>query len=469
MTYPEAIQYLESFINYERIPAYPYKEILKLERIRGFLRTIGDPQEELRCIHVAGTKGKGSTCAFVAFVLRQAGYRVGLYTSPHLTDFRERIRILEIPNSVVRTRLPFTPSEGEALKSQIPNSDFEGMISEQELIGLIEKIRPAMEAHNQKSKHGALSFFEIYTALAFVYFKEKKVDFAVLETGLGGRLDATNVVEPIASAITPISYEHTDKLGSTLEEIATEKAGIIKKIQNPKSKFQNPIVVSAPQEKEAMKVIRGRCEGTGARLYEVDRDIFYEEANQGFNVIGLFQEYPNLETRLLGRHQMINAAVAIGVIESLRYHDVYVGTDAVREGLYNTFWPARCEIVSRDPFVAVDGAQNVASASALKQAIQENFKYQRLILVLGISQDKDIEGVCRQFYDWADEVILTKAGNPRASPPEALARYFEGRSVHLTRNVEEAKKISRKMATKSDLILVTGSLFVAGEYRDGSG
>ncbi|KPK98828.1 MAG: hypothetical protein AMJ95_02270 [Omnitrophica WOR_2 bacterium SM23_72] len=452
-------------MNYERIPAYPYKEALKLGRVRDFLRTIGDPQEELRSIHVAGTKGKGSTCAFIAYVLKRAGYRVGLYTSPHLIDFRERIRILEIQNP----------------KSKFQNPDFEGMISEQELIALIEKVRPAIESYNQKSKYGPLSFFEVYTSLAFMYFKEQQVDFAVLETGLGGRLDATNAVDPLANAITPISYEHTDKLGSTLEEIATEKAGIIKKVQNPcladrqakslpcrqAGKFQNPIVISAPQEKEAIEVIRKRCEEIGARLYEVGRDIFYEEASQGFNVIGLFEEYPNLETRLLGRHQIINAAVAIGVLESLRYCDVYVGMDAIREGLYNTFWPGRCEVMTTDPFIVLDGAQNVASASALKQAIQEIFKYDRLILVLGISQDKDAKGICHQFYDLADEIILTKADNPRSCTPDALAGYFEGKSVHLSKNVNEAKKISREIATRGDLILVTGSLFVVGEFRNG--
>ena len=220
MTYPETTRYLESFINYEKIPAYPYKESLKLERIKNFLAAIDNPQNALKCIHIAGTKGKGSTCAFVAYILRAAGYKVGLYTSPHLSDFRERIRILSYQSS--------------AFSSQ-PVVDFEGMISKNELTGLVEKLKPEIEKYNKNSKYGPLSFFEVYTTLAFIYFKEKKVDFAVLETGLGGRLDATNVVEPLVAAITPISYEHTQKLGVTLREIAAEKAGIIKRHQDTKT------------------------------------------------------------------------------------------------------------------------------------------------------------------------------------------------------------------------------------------
>ena len=216
MTYPQAIKYLESFVNYEKFIDYPYKRSLKLERIKDFLFLIGNPQDKLRCIHVAGTKGKGSTCAFIAYILRQAGFRVGLYTSPHLSDFRERIRILEYQRIG---------------KSKRVLDVFEGLIGKRDLAGLVKKLKPAIDRYNKSSKYGPLSFFEVYTALAFVYFKEQKTDFAVLETGLGGRLDATNTVNALVSVITPISYEHTQKLGKTLREIAREKAGIIKECQ----------------------------------------------------------------------------------------------------------------------------------------------------------------------------------------------------------------------------------------------
>jgi len=440
MTYLETIRYLESFINYEQIPSYPYKESLKLERIKDFLADIGNPQDSLRCIHIAGTKGKGSTCVFITYILRQAGYKVGLYTSPHLSDFRERIRILNC-------------------ESQTPNSkpDFEGMITEDELIDLVERLKPSIEKYNKNSKYGPLSFFEVYTSSAFVYFQEKKVDFAVLETGLGGRLDATNTVNPLVCAITPISYEHTQKLGNTLKEIVTEKAGIIKN--------QKSIVISAPQEKEVMEVIRNKCKEVGAKLYEVGKDITCKKANgQELEIKGREEEYKNLNIRLIGEHQLINAAVAVGVIEALRSYEINVGIDSIRVGLYNTVWPGRCEVVSENPLLVLDGAQNVASACVLKEAIRENFKYKNLILVLGISNDKDMKGICGELSDLADEIILTKADNPRATEPEVLVEYCNGKKTHITRNVAEAKTLAHRIAKDQDLVLVTGSLFVVGEF-----
>jgi len=450
MAYLEAIKYLESFINYEKILSWPYRESLKLERIKGFLAKIGNPQGSLRCIHTAGSKGKGSTCAFIAHILRQAGFKVGLYTSPHLSDFRERIRIFN-------RRVPCVM--GRASK------DFEGMISKSELTDLVGRLKPALEEYNQFSTYGPLSFFEVYTVLAFKYFKEQKVDFAVLETGLGGRLDATNVVSPLICAITPISYEHTQKLGNTLREIANEKAGIIKR-QKAGGRRQKLIVISAPQEKEAQGVIRNRCKVAGVKLYEVNRDIFYEKARHGFNIRGIHGEHSNCEIRLLGRHQFINAAVAVGVAEALESHGIFIDTNSIREGLYNTLWPGRCEVISRNPVVILDGAQNIASAGALRETIKENFQYKRLILVLGVSQDKDTKGICEQFYNLADEVILTMANNPRATSPGVLAKYFDGKVVHITRDVKKAKEISKRIARKNDLVLVTGSLFIVGEFRD---
>jgi dihydrofolate synthase/folylpolyglutamate synthase len=480
MKYPEAILYLESFINYEKIPAYPYKESLRLERLKDFLKIIDNPQDSLKAIHIAGTKGKGSTCAFIAYILRQRGYKVGLYTSPHLSDFRERIRILA-PNT----------------EHPKPNSEFEGMVSEDELAGLVIRLKPVIEKYNTTSEYGPLSFFEVYTALAFVYFKEEKVDFVVLETGLGGRLDATNVVDPLVCAITPISYEHTQKLGNTLKEIAAEKAGIIKihkvsaqaspkgtkSVRKPPRRGQRHqlIVVSAPQEKEAIQEIRNRCKQVNAKLYEVGKDIFYERTTKGFNVLGMFAEYPNLETRLLGDHQLINASVGVGVIEALRLYDVFVDTDSIRQGLLYTVWPGRCEIIAENPFIIIDGAQNIASARALKKTIKENFsasaqgrcasganggKYKKLILVLGISNDKDIKGICNELNSLADEIILTKADNPRATEPKIIAQYFKGKKLRMTNSIKEAKEEIACLAKKEDLILVTGSLFVAGEFRD---
>ncbi len=451
MTYPETLKYLESFINYEKIPSYPYKESLKLERIKNFLKTLGNPQWYFKCIHIAGTKGKGSTCAFITYILREAGYKVGLYTSPHLSDFRERIRIL-------KPRSPKAPGPRK-------EKDFEGIILKSELINLVERLKPSIGQYNRNSAYGPLSFFEVYTCLAFVYFREKKVDFAVLETGMGGRLDATNVVEPLVCTITPISYEHTQQLGNTLKEIAKEKAGIIKSHQSPVTSHQS-IVISAPQEKEAMEVIRSRCKETNAKLFEIGRQIKYEtNGDHRLRIKGVFGEYPDLRLRLLGAHQLVNAALAVAVIEALRFCDINVGIDAVRKGLYNTLWPGRCEVVSKKPLVVLDGAQNIASAKVLEKTIRENFKYKKLILVLGISKDKDIKGMCAELYGLADKVILTKANNPRAAKPESLVKYFAGKDAYLTTNVREAINLARQKSKEKHLILITGSLFVAGEAR----
>ena len=441
MNYQEAIQYLESFINYEKIPRWPYKESLKLERIKEFLVYLGSPQNSLNCLHIAGSKGKGSTCAFISYILKEGGFKVGLYTSPHLACFRERIRILEKKSTEISHKLP---------------EEFEGMVSEEEVSELVEKLKPSIEEYNRNSKYGPLSFFEVYTALAFVYFKEKKVDFVVLETGLGGRLDATNVANALVCGITPISYEHTQKLGNTLAEIAYEKAGIIKDKQ---------IVISAPQEKEAELLIRNRCKEVGAKLYKVNKDLLYKKTKKGFYVKGIFERYLDLKTRLLGEHQLANATVAIGMAEALRFFDIYIDNNTIKKGLFNTVWPARCEVIAETPFIILDGAQNVASSKALKGTIRENFSCEKLILILGISRDKDIKGVCEELKDLADIVILTKADNPRATTPEVLSQYFKEKEKYTTQNTQEAIELAKRKASFKDLILVCGSLFVAGEIR----
>jgi dihydrofolate synthase/folylpolyglutamate synthase len=448
MTYPQSLQYLNLFVNYEKIPAWPYKASLKLERFRDFLLALDNPHYGLKYIHVAGTKGKGSTCALIAHILREAGFSVGLYTSPHLMDFRERIRIL-------RQR---TADSGQ-------RTAFEGMITKKDLADLTTRLKPVIERQNKNSQYGPLTFFEVYTALAFLYFKEKGTDFVVLETGLGGRLDATSAVSPLVCVLTPISYEHTDKLGDTLTAIAKEKAGIIKGHPSLSLRTGKGIVISAPQEKEAASVIRGKCKREKVLLYEVGKDIIYKKQENYFRLKGLFEDYVHLKLRLLGEHQYINAAVAVGAVEALKFYNIQVGAGAIRRGLANTLWPGRCEVIARRPLIVLDGAQNVASAEALKKAIKDNFKYKELILILGISNDKDIKGICTVLYPLADKVVLTRADNPRASQPEVLARYFQGKNLYSTSSVKEARLTALNIARPDSLILVCGSLFVVGEFK----
>ena len=430
MTYEEALQYLDSFVNYERYSGYDYKEAFKLDRMMRLASSLDNPQRDFKSIHIAGTKGKGSTSAIIQSILREAGYRTGLYTSPHLSSFRERIRI---------------------------NDE---LISEEDVARLLRCIKGAVD----RMKDDAPTFFEVYTALAYLYFKEKSVDFAVFEVGLGGRLDATNILEPLVSAITPISYEHTDKLGNTLAEIAAEKAGIIK---------ESSVCVVAPQEEESLKTIVRICSQKRAKTILVGKDIKFKEisftdSEETFAVSGIFGDYPRLEMSLLGSHQIVNAATAIGAVEALHFSGISIDRESVKRGVRRAKWPGRLEIVSRRPCTILDGAQNRASANALSRAIKRAFKYRKLILVLGVSSDKDIKGILDELLPIADNIILTKSKvSERAAMPEKVEEFITSRdkAICLTQNVEDALAKARSFAGEEDLILVTGSLFVVGEAR----
>lgn len=427
MTYPDAIRFFDSFINYEKQDGYDYRRSFDLERVRNVASLLGYPHKAAPSIHVAGTKGKGSTAAIISAILRSAGYRVGLYTSPHLISFRERIRVDD------------------------------ALITEDDIGRLANAVKDAA------SRVPGLSYFEVITALAWLYFKERRVDYAVYEVGLGGRLDATNIVDPLVSVITPISYEHTDKLGPTLAKIAFEKAGIIK---------EGVPVVSGPQEKEAGDEIRRIAHERKAPLTVVGRDIGYtqiraNEAGEVFDVAGQGGRYRHLEMRLLGAHQVANAATAIAAVETLARHGIVIPESAIRGGVASARWEGRLEIAGRRPYVILDGAQNRASAKALAGAIRRIFRYMKLILILGVSKDKDLPGILEELLPVADAVIVTKADMPgRAMEPERIGDAIGKRAaVSVARSVADALAQARAMAAPEDLIVVTGSLFVVGEAK----
>ncbi len=464
MTYRQTLQYLNSFINYEKKVHYPYKQSLKLERIKDFLTSIHDPQDSLKVIHIAGTKGKGSVCAMVAYILREAGYTVGLFTSPHLFNLRERIRVLE--------RAKKTPLVGMPRRSK---DDFEGMIPEKELMRLTRAMKPLIVRYNRRSKYGPLTFFEVITVLAFVYYREKKTDFVVLETGLGGRIDSTNVAHSLVSAITSISYDHTHKLGATLAAIAGEKAGIIKAPGRTGEAGRSPVVITAPQEKTALRVIERKCSGLPAPLYKVGSDIIFRELQsrldyQEFSVSGALGDFHKMRIPLLGEHQLINASVALGIIGALRKHyRVRISQKACRNGLYHTLWPGRFEIVSRQPWIILDGAHNAASAVMLKESLAKFVPGKKIILVLGISRDKDIAGICKALVPLSEQVILTRARNNRAAKPQEIFLRMEsliadGR-VQVAVNVKTALALAQKISQPDEVILITGSMFVIGEAK----
>lgn len=427
MTYQETIQYLESFYNYERMTS-PDLNFFNLERIENLVRVFGIPQTNYATIHITGTKGKGSVSHILSHILSEEGYRVGLYTSPHISDLRERIKI--------------------------NNHNIE----KYELVTLVKELKAEMRDVKKSLKP---SFFEIITLLAFNYFSLKKVDFAIFEVGMGGRLDATNVLMPLACGITSISYDHTRELGGNLIDIAKEKSEIIK---------PGAECISAPQDKDVMKVIGDKCIREGIRLYVVGRDITYRsnsysDKEEIFDVKGLVHEYKNLKLPVLGEHQLANCTLAIGLAEILMSANYHVSEHSVYNGIKKASVPARCEVINRDPLVILDTAHNKASAHALKNTVMRNFKTKKIILILALSKDKDIKGICDELSPIAHKIVLTKADTKRAMRPDHIKEFFKYKDVVISKNIKEAYKISKDVSNAGDVIVITGSFFLAGKAR----
>lgn len=434
MTYQEALAYLHQFTDYEQSPATAFAaERFDLRRMEALLELVGNPHLGRITVHIAGTKGKGSTAAMIAAVLQASGYQVGLFTSPHLCTFRERLRINGQP------------------------------IQEDTFSDLVKELRSAVAAYHREPRWGLLTTFELTTALAFLAFQRADATAQVLEVGMGGRLDATNVVpKPDLCIITPISYDHTQVLGNTLTAIAGEKAGIIKP--------GVPLVI-APQPKEARTVFARRCYELNAPLLDVTRQakcarIELDAERQGqWCSFRLQRSGYQLWLPLLGRVQIENAATAILGVETLRDRGVTIQYKAIEQGLAAVRWPGRLQVLQQEPLLVVDGAHNGASAARLQETLAEDFGYRRRILVIGVSSDKDIAAIAEALGPGAGHVIATCAQTPRAASPETVADAFSACqvAVETAQSVAEALERAKALAAHDDLICVTGSLFIVGE------
>jgi dihydrofolate synthase / folylpolyglutamate synthase len=433
-TYKETLDYIYGFVDYEKLPGASPKR-MNLDRIRALVDGLDHPEHHWPAVHIAGTKGKGSTASMLASIVQQSGYRVGLYTSPHLVSVRERIVVNGIP------------------------------ISEEDVSQLVDKMRPVIE-HTHQSSDGFASSFDIMTALAFLFFKEQHVDLAVIESGLGGRLDSTNIIEPIVCAITPIGLDHTDRLGKTIPEITREKSGIIKR---------GVPIVSAPQTPDARAIINEVCKSQESTLYEVGTDIHYtiqgeNTEQQMFDIRGRKQTYQQLTMPLLGEYQACNAATAVGVVELLTKMGFQISPDNINRGLKEVHLPGRVQVLEHQPWLILDGAHNVLAAENLTRTLQRLFPCRRSVLVLSIHQDKAVDELCRVFASYADEIIVTarRVLRKRQADPDKVAALCRqmGTPVRVASTVSNALEMARAITTPYDTICVTGSFALVGETME---
>ena len=396
------------------------------------MERMGRPHEMFRSVHIAGTNGKGSTAVFIAQVLMAAGYRVGLYTSPHLVSFTERIRI----NGV--------------------------SISEDDVVRLTRRVRDSYQNENAEQRLNP-TFFEVTTTVAFTYFAEAGIDIAVIETGMGGRLDSTNVITPLVTVITNIDIEHTEYLGASIEQIAGEKAGIIK---------SGVPVIFGTKQPEATAVIEKEALLKGCRAAQLGRD-FYSIATgavlePAFDYHGLKSNYPGMQLQMIGRHQIDNACLAIAALECLRDAGIAVNEEALRRGISLARWEGRMERVARKPDLYLDGAHNPASAKKLASVIRELAPlYMNIALVIGILGDKDYHNILAELVPLASRIIVTKPQYARALDAAVLAaevRKFHD-NVIIMESVPDAVRRMTVESAEDDLIVVTGSLYVVGDAR----
>ena len=434
-SYKAALAFLDSAVNHERMLRPQYNETkFNLSRMARFLSLLGNPQHDLACLHVAGTKGKGSTCHMLASMLQKAGHCTGLYTSPHFIDIRERVVL-----------------DGE-------------MISESAFTKIVDRLAAAAaKMPNEQPTH-----FEFLTALAFVYFAEAGTKYCVLETGMGGRLDATNIIKPLVCGITNISYDHMAQLGHKLEQIAEEKAGIFK---------AGVPAISAPQPPAVKKVLKRVAAKAGNDLKFIGNELEFSFRFESSRATGPHtricmatptSRFDHLQVPLLGEHQAYNCGVALGMIDAMRAAGHPITEQNAIDGLAKVQVQGRLETIRLVPRTIVDAAHNAASVRALMKAIGQNIGYDSMVVIFGCAGDKDIEGMIAQLQTGADKVIFTGIPSPRsADPKDLLARFVEksGKMAQMAPTLEQAYAIAQRCVTREDIICITGSVYLVGQAK----
>ena len=433
--YKQGKAYLDSFINYENKSTIPYKEFLKLERVRLLLERLNIPYGKLKVIHIAGTKGKGSTAGFCAYALGSLGYSVGVYTSPHVFDFRERISIICRQKNEIKSVL----------------------IKENEFFNILGEFKVELDKLLSGDKENQPTFFEIITAIAFKYFINKGVDYVVLETGLGGRLDSTNVVFPLVSIITHISYDHVKELGSKLENIAYEKAGIIKK--------GIPLICSS-QRPTVLKVIKCKCRVEKTKFFLINKDdnILNLKVKKNITVFDfkfLNFRLNDLKIRLKGEYQAENAACALAAVTLLEQKKIVLFKAALKRGISEFTIPGRFEIISNKPKIVVDIAHNELSFKVLRKNLELYFPFKKIILIFACSKNKDAKNMLNKI-DYSN-IILTKFNNSRAVDPLEIYKSCRLKNAVITRDIKEALIKAEKIYKKDFVIVISGSVFLVSD------
>lgn len=426
MNYTEAMEYIENTSKYGNNTG--------TKRVEKILDILGNPQNKLKCIHIAGTNGKGSITSMITSVLIESGFKVGMYTSPYIEEFEERIQINR--ENISKSDL--------ACYTTIVSKAIEEIVS---------------------MGWGYPTEFEIITCIMFLYYSKKEIDYAVIEVGLGGKSDSTNVIKPLVSIITSISYDHVSILGNTIEEIASEKAGIIKE--------NIPVILYPQQEEGAYKVIEKTCRKKNSELIQINKNSIYHIPNDEFNKayqllkINTNKDEYEVQLSLLGSHQSMNCAVAIYAIEQLMQIGIKIRKEDVLMGLSNVKWPGRLEILKTNPLIVLDGAHNLDGITKLKESVEKYFKYNKLVLIIGILSDKDVEKMVESITPMANKVIAVTPNSYRGKTSKDLIKIIEkyNKNCEALEDYKEAYDKALSHCNEDDMILICGSLYMIGDMR----